>query len=62
MGIPRTDVRVRGNHYTLMSEHADSTAGVIHDWLTGLSVPLTQREFSRGVRARRSAAGPCGRA
>lgn len=32
---------LRGNHYTLMSEHADSTTGVIHDWLTTLSVPLT---------------------
>ncbi|MFE3830445.1 type I polyketide synthase, partial [Streptomyces sp. NPDC059092] len=37
--VPRTDVTVRGNHYTLMSEHADSTALAVHDWLTALSVP-----------------------
>jgi acyl transferase domain-containing protein/acyl carrier protein len=31
-----TEVDVPGNHFTMMSDHADTTARAVHDWLAGL--------------------------
>jgi hypothetical protein len=36
--LPHTLAEVRGNHFTVMTEHASSTAQVIDEWLTALPV------------------------
>jgi mycoketide-CoA synthase len=38
--LPHTLAEVRGNHFTVMTEHASSTAQVIDDWLTALPATL----------------------
>lgn len=34
--LPHTEVTVPGDHFTLLEEHADTTARAVHHWLTGL--------------------------
>ncbi|HEY8982897.1 MAG TPA: SDR family NAD(P)-dependent oxidoreductase [Streptomyces sp.] len=34
--VPLTVTDVPGDHHSMIEEHGDTTAGVIHDWLTGL--------------------------
>jgi thioesterase domain-containing protein len=35
LDIPRVVSEVPGDHFTIMTEHAETTARVLHDWLTG---------------------------
>jgi malonyl CoA-acyl carrier protein transacylase/acyl carrier protein len=34
--LPHTDATVPGDHCTIVAEHADATAAVVHDWLDAL--------------------------
>jgi thioesterase domain-containing protein len=47
---PHTLVEVPGNHFTVLTEHAGSTAQVIHDWLAALPIadrPLEHQDVLR---------------